>query len=270
VNYSPDELFRGTAPYYARYRPEYPDEFYIFLAKRFSFDGSQRVLDLGCGTGQIALPIAALVGQVVGVDPDPGMLDEARRLAVDAGVSIDFRLGDSFTLSAMELGTFDLVTMGASFHWMDREATLKTLDRMVTARGGVVVASGGHDPSGAPPPWTEAITRVRQKWLGPERRAGSGTYSHPVERHKDVLAGSTFSEVEEVVFHRRLDRDLESVVGLQFSLSYSSPALLGENLSAFEDELRRVLMAENPSGIFTEHLKFDVLIATRPESPANQ
>lgn len=266
MNFSPDELFRGTAPYYARYRPGYPEGFYSLLARRFSFDGSQRVLDLGCGTGEIAVPVAALVGQVVGVDPDPGMLDEARRLAVDAGVSIDFRLGDSTLLSAMELGTFDLVTMGASFHWMDRQATLKTLDSMVTARGGVVVASGGHDPSGAPPAWSEAITRVRQKWLGPERRAGSGTYSHPVERHRDVFAGSAFPEVEEVVFQRRLDRDLESVVGLQFSLSYSSPALLGENLPAFADELRQVLMAESPSGIFTEHLRFDVLIGTRPES----
>ncbi|MGH2688498.1 MAG: class I SAM-dependent methyltransferase, partial [Actinomycetota bacterium] len=136
MTYSPDELFRGTAPYYARYRPGYPDEFYRLLARRFSLDGRQRVLDLGCGTGQIAVPVAVLVGEVVGVDPDPGMLEEARRLAVDAGVSIDFRLGDSFRLPAMELGTFDLVTMGASFHWMDRAATLATLDGMVTAGGG--------------------------------------------------------------------------------------------------------------------------------------
>lgn len=127
----------------------------------------------------------------------------------------------------------------------------------------------GH-VSGCEPPWVDAIARVRERWLGPQRRAGSGTYSHPLERHEEVLVRSAFSVVESAVFHERFDRDLDSVVGLQFSLSYSSPAQLGENKEVFEHELRRVLVAENSSGVFSEDLRFDVLVGTRPASAGGQ
>ena len=52
------------------------------------------VLELGVGTGRIAVPIAASGVHVVGVDLSAGMLDVARERAALAGVEIDLRQGD--------------------------------------------------------------------------------------------------------------------------------------------------------------------------------
>jgi SAM-dependent methyltransferase len=52
------------------------------------------VLELGVGTGRIAVPIAAAGVRVVGVDSSEGMLEVARERAAAAGVEVDLRFGD--------------------------------------------------------------------------------------------------------------------------------------------------------------------------------
>jgi len=53
-----DDLFRGTAHYYARYRKGYAEELFDRLVAGFDLGQDTTILDLGCGTGQLALPFA--------------------------------------------------------------------------------------------------------------------------------------------------------------------------------------------------------------------
>jgi SAM-dependent methyltransferase len=66
--------------------------FYVSEARR----AVPPVVELGVGTGRIAVPIAAEGIQVIGVDSSPGMLDVCREQAETAGVAelLDLRLGD--------------------------------------------------------------------------------------------------------------------------------------------------------------------------------
>jgi SAM-dependent methyltransferase len=60
-----------VADLYHRYRHGYPDAVIDELTGAFGLTGQDVVVDLGCGTGQLALPMARRVRAVVGVDPEP-------------------------------------------------------------------------------------------------------------------------------------------------------------------------------------------------------
>ncbi|WP_039818393.1 class I SAM-dependent methyltransferase, partial [Nocardia otitidiscaviarum] len=222
MQYKPDELFQGAATYYAQYRPGYPPQFFTELRKRFGLNGTQQILDLGCGTGQIAVPLAPAVATVFAVDPDPDMLAEGKRSAPETS-NIEWLRGDSNHLDSLNLPPLDMVVMGKSFHWTDRAALLSDLDTMIRPRGAVVVVTGELHDAAAAPPWDDLVTSLRAKYLGPQRRAGSGTYLRAEQTHFDVLASSPFRNVETLGWQWDTDRDVDAIVGLQFSYSYSSP-----------------------------------------------
>ena len=121
ITWNPKNTFAGTAWFYARYRPGYPDEVFQLLRKRFGLDRSSRVLDLGSGTGQIALPIAPYVAEVVAIDPTEDMLKEAKEQAVTRRITnINWLLGESGNLGQMsnEIGEIDLTVIARAFHRM--------------------------------------------------------------------------------------------------------------------------------------------------------
>ncbi|MFD5491780.1 class I SAM-dependent methyltransferase [Streptomyces sp. GDS52] len=261
----PGEPFASTVPYYAAFRPRYAPEFYTLLADRFHLTGSRRVLDLGAGPGTLALDLAPLVGEVIAVDPQKGMLDEGRRLAAEHGITnITWREGDSTLLPAMDLGPVLLTVMGAAYHWMDRDRVARDLDRIIEPGGAIVLASRGAPGDFEPAPWRQVVDEVRARHLGPGRRAGSGACSHPEEPHRDVLARSPFSRVDTARWEHILTRTVDEVLGWVFSLSYSSPARLGAKKDAFEQDLRAALLAFAPSGRFDEVIHTEAVIATRP------
>ncbi len=78
------------------------------LADAFREASPQRVLDLGTGTGILAVACALLgASEVTGVDDDAEALESAREHAVKNGVRLDLRLGDGGR--ALEAGRYDLV-----------------------------------------------------------------------------------------------------------------------------------------------------------------
>ena len=79
------------------------------------------VLELGCGTGRIATPIAASGRRVVGVDSNQSMLDQAQRKARAAGVDIQYVLGD---MRSFDLGRDDLDLAILAFNTVNLLLTL--------------------------------------------------------------------------------------------------------------------------------------------------
>ncbi|MFI6739437.1 class I SAM-dependent methyltransferase [Nonomuraea sp. NPDC050451] len=255
-------LFGGAAPYYARYRPGYGQAAIGYLAE--TLGAGSRVLDLGCGPGTIAIPLARLVTAVLAVDPAREMLAEGRRLA-DGVANIAWLRGDSTVLRG--LPPFEQVVMGRSFHWMDRRSVLAELDELLPP-GGAVALVGPARQRGEPwepdaQPWQVVERRVCGEF-GLDIHSAANSFHATGEHHHDLLAASPFSSVECRVFGRRLVWDVDGLIGLQLSYSYSSPARLGEQLPAFVGTLRQALLADNPAGRWEQNLVTEVLVARRP------
>ena len=129
-------LFTGTARHYALFRPGYPQVFFLTTSSgRFNLDGTGRLLDLGCGTGQLTLPLAAHVTDAVGMDPEPDALRGRSHQARAAHVANVAWVARKFGGSSRRFGRFRLVTMGRSFHWMDRERVLRPSQAWSTRTG---------------------------------------------------------------------------------------------------------------------------------------
>lgn len=111
----------------------------------------QRILDLGCGTGTLALMIKGSQpgAEVDGLDADPVMLDRARRKSSEAGVDIRLRTGFAQDLP-YEDDAFDAVVSSLFFHHLDRAqkiAAFLEIDRVTVPGGHVRIADWGR-PSG--------------------------------------------------------------------------------------------------------------------------
>ncbi|UBU10821.1 class I SAM-dependent methyltransferase [Nonomuraea gerenzanensis] len=251
-----EDLFGGAAPYYAKYRTTPGEPAIEHLAMTFG-DGST-VLDLGCGPGTIAIPLSRRVREVLAVDPDEEMLAEGRRLAPRAA-NIRWIRGDSTKLR--ELPAFDHVVMGRSFHWMDRRAVLTELDELLPPHGVVALVGPPREPREEP--W-EAVTRRVRDQFGVNTFSASSSFQATGEHHDDVLAASPFNVLDRAHYEQLRVYDLQSVIGLQLSYSYSAPARLGDRLAAFEREARRQLLAANPSGRWELETVTEVLTARRP------
>jgi hypothetical protein len=63
-------LFAGAAGFYARYRPGYPAELVAEVVRRFALTGAGRLLDLGCGTGQLTIPLTDQASTALLIHPE--------------------------------------------------------------------------------------------------------------------------------------------------------------------------------------------------------
>lgn len=260
-----DLLFQGAAQYYSRFRKGYPPFFFDFLVNHFKLNGQSRVLDLGTGTGQIAIPIAGLVGEVVAVDPDKEMLDEGKRLAQDKGILNISWVNCVAEELPTDLGLFDLITMGASFHWMEQDKVLEEVYGLTKPGGGIAIVSNTDSiyRNTNNEPWKTVAQKVIEKYLGEKRRAGGALFEGGKERFEDIIKRSKFSDLEH--FNREYFQDwtIEQILGFLSSTSFASRRLLGDRINDFENELRAKLLKINSSGVFTEQAKVEALIACK-------
>ncbi len=254
-------LFRSTIPYYARHRVPYPEALIVDVAERCGIGPGSALLDLGCGPGQLAVAFARRGAVVTAMDPDPAMLAAAHESAAEVGVALRLIEGSSYDLGPA-IGRFRLVTMGRSFHWMDREATLAALDRMIEPGGSVVFFGDEHLESPSPD-WPALVRRLRGEFV-PEREAARRRRMILREGHEAVLARSAFSRLDRrgAVVRRTLTAD--EIVGIIYSHSDTSPEALRDRQSAFETALREGLAKLSAGGVLNEVVEVTAVIATRP------
>jgi SAM-dependent methyltransferase len=258
--------FRTAAEYYLRGRLPYPD---ALIARVISVTGlapHHAVVDLGCGPGLLAAAFAPHVRKVVGIDPEPAMLEAAATYTRERGVEVTLQLGSSYELDKLT-ETFHLVTMGRSFHWMDRAATLGALDRIVE-RGGAVAFFRDSHPDLPQNRWREQFRSVLEPYARNDpghARAAQGGLRVP---HEAFLLESKFSRLERCSVINRIETPVERLIDRALSMSSTSPQRLGAELETMVERLRGVLNSLATDGVIEEVVESEALIAFREHQSA--
>jgi 2-polyprenyl-6-hydroxyphenyl methylase / 3-demethylubiquinone-9 3-methyltransferase len=139
-------------------------------------------LDVGCGAGLLAEPLARLGAKVTGIDAAPEVIAVARQHAAAVGIEIDYRVGDVQQLD----GQFDLVTsLEVIEHVADPATFLKALAARL-APGGLLILSTPNATG-----WSRLMMITLGEGLG---RIPRGTHDFDrfigPDRLKAMLAGA--------------------------------------------------------------------------------
>jgi trans-aconitate methyltransferase len=142
-------------------------------------ESGERILDLGCGLGQLTAKIAEAGAHVVGIDSSPDMIGQARQNYP----KLDFRLVNATQFNFPE--PFDAVFSNAVLHWVtDAEAAVRNIAAALRPGGRFVAEFGGKRNISALLRSAEAVFErhgfiYRNPWYFP----AIGEYSSLLEKH---------------------------------------------------------------------------------------
>ena len=265
-NYNPDtkELFSGTYEYYAKYRPGIPKEVIDIIVRHFDIKPSDRILDIGCGTGQVALAMEGKCDEMVCLDSDPEMLKQAKKATKDSPMRLAWINCGSQDLGKVKesLGIFKIATICRAFHWMNQNQVLEDLDGLIDENSGIAIFGDGSFWTGREE-WQQAAKKTVQKYLGEERRAGSGTFKKANERWEKIVARSVFKFIETQQVSIVRSWNIEGIIGLLFSSSFARPNYFGDKLQTFKKDIENILLSINPKGVFQENAVWAIILASR-------
>jgi SAM-dependent methyltransferase len=249
--------FRGeVATFYATYRRGYPPAAVDALVDAFGLTVDDVVMDLGCGTGQLSLPLAGRVRAVVGVDPEPDMLVLARRCATDRGITnATWMLGADRDLPALgaTLGAAALgaLTVAVAIHWMDRGALFRAARPLLRPGGGVAVVTNGTPLWLQDNDWSRAVRRFLGRWRGRPLTAASCETDDAGRRlNRDALQTAGY-RVRESAVEYDAELTLDGLVGGLLS-AMSVEQVPPQRRAEFAAGIRDALAGHEP---LTEHVR---------------
>lgn len=263
------DLYRGTAPDYDRYRPPYPAALFEDLRARLPISGTGRLLDLGCGTGQVALALAGSFTDVVAVDQEDETVAFGRAKANELGVTNTRFVAASAELVEVE-GPFELIAMGNSFHRMNRVAVAeRAVDTWLAPAGGIALLWGGG-PTEGDLPVQRALRQAVVDWiteLDVADRVPAGWEREMRElTHEQVLEQAGLDYLGKFEYLVEQTWTLEHFAGYQYSTSLLSRATLGGRVPEFEHDLEERLQPFAEQGTFELAISFAYELARKPSA----
>jgi ubiquinone/menaquinone biosynthesis C-methylase UbiE len=236
----PKERFSATASLYARWRPSYPAalrDYLLGLGRPGA--GPLRIADVGCGTGISTRFLAGPGVRVIGIDPNPEMLAEARR-ATPAHLDLEYRTGEAVA-TGLEAASVELVTAAQAFHWFDVGAALAEFHRILVPGGSCAAFWNERDEraSGFLPGYEALLHR-----FSPEYAEVSKAESTTAR----ILASSAVRELVQVEFTNAQRLDREGLLGRAYSSSYVVHGVPEEEKPALDAALHELFDRHQEGG----------------------
>jgi SAM-dependent methyltransferase len=216
-------------------------------------------LEIGPGSGQVTLRIAATGAPVTAVEPDAALAARLAERAASARLNVNIRLG-AFEDVALARSSYDLAVAATAFHWLDQPSALKKVRRLLVRGGWWAMWWTVFADESRPDPFFDATTPMLAR-LGRGPSAGSPgrpPFALDVEARTHDLLTAGFQQVEAEVIRWTASLDTAQVCALYST--FSSIARLPQ------DDRERLLMdiAAVADGSFGGHVQrpFQTVIYT--------
>ena len=159
--------FDEIATLYEAARPGYPDALIEDVVSHADLKLNDRILEVGCGTGQATKSFARQGFPILAIEPGPELIRGARRSL--AGFSNVSFLETTFEAYPARAEAFRLIVAAQSWHWVSPETRFQKAAKALSSRGSLAVF--GHVPVGLPAPllaqFKEIYLRRTGRWGRP-------------------------------------------------------------------------------------------------------
>ena len=164
TSYLTGTKFGTEASNYTKGRKAFPVKLFQWIKGLVKTDAD--MLDIGCGTGRVTIPLREHVSsKVTGFDMDFDMLAEAKKNAGQNGFNIPFFQGDVKNLGqTFAEGRFDLITAGSALHWFSKREDFNAIRSVLKPQGLFIVIAG--DTEGHSKGSSEGFTKIISETLG--------------------------------------------------------------------------------------------------------
>ena len=195
------------------------------------------VLDVGCGTGDVARPLAQLVDRVDGVDFSSAMLAKGRVLPGGDNPKLNWIYGR--VEDAALNPPYNLITAGESLHWMDWSVVMPRFRQMLTPAGYSVIVGRSELPS----PWKTALFELIPKFTTNKDYKSYNLIDELEKRHLFQPLG--LKVTQPVVITQPLEDYIEA---LHSRNGFSRDRMDAEAAATFDAEFRKILLPWSKDG----------------------
>jgi SAM-dependent methyltransferase len=259
--------FRGeTAEFYASCRRGFDSEGLAFIVSELRVRPESLVVDVGCGGGQLTIPLSGYARHVAGIDPEPQMLAHARDAAAAASATTitSWLLGSASDLPALVdlLGgpRADAVTISNAVHFIDTRRLAQDLRSLLAAGGRVGVIANGVPIWSQDSPWSQALREFVMKRYETDLSSSRYTDEATLERCQTDLAEAGFrTRREKLAGTTAVSADW--LLGNLFSAMSNDWIPAPADRAQYAAEFTAALREAQPSGDFVENTTISMLVA---------
>lgn len=269
------QLADTNAKLYADHRPRYPQKLIDDLRRLTIGDHGELLIDWGCGTGELTLPLSRYFDRVIAVDVGGDRVSLGQENARREGAeNVEWHVDRAENLEIAP-ESCDLITSASAFHWMDRELLSERAFRGLKRNGALALTGGaGVDVWNGAAEWHKVAVECLLKYLGEPpseekrtgvaKQAGGAQQSGTAKKwHGDFLTAAGF-QVEHFPYPTEFSWPVDEVAGYMYTITGGLPWSLGDKRAAFERDFIEALTRLNPSGVVQETIDFFLLVATKP------